>query len=110
MVGVQERKYSAKSASIFARELMIGEGRSFNIPTKFFKKLWTWRLLAKVQWMGWKLLKNIVPIGYTVRKHHVDLDGDCTLSGKPDTIYHALLECHLVAKVWCISPLGARWD
>lgn len=83
------------------------EGRSCSSDTRMARnqwtKLWSAKVPAKVRSFAWRLAKNSIPTGETLKRRHMSEADTCVIcNAAADSWRHALLDCHMSKCIWAL--------
>ncbi|KAE8809708.1 hypothetical protein D1007_13596 [Hordeum vulgare] len=90
-----------------------GSGTKFWMPVlPWLSPLWKAPLPLKIKIFVWQLLRDRLPFGTEVLKHHGPGNGICPMCHVLETGSHILFSCIAAQALWCFvhEALGPEWE
>jgi hypothetical protein len=77
------------------------EGVRALLNNPIWKRLWRMKVPPKVRVFWWRVIHNFLPTQANLHYRHMERFATCTFCGsKPETIFHALVECEPAIQFW----------
>ncbi|KAK4421605.1 hypothetical protein Salat_2111100 [Sesamum alatum] len=68
--------------------------------------LWKAKLPGKVRVFAWRLCKQALPIGFNLRRRHLQVHDGCPQCFvEVEDVYHVMLGCHFARQTWALTNL-----
>ncbi|XP_021857652.1 uncharacterized protein [Spinacia oleracea] len=99
---------SSSVKSFYAYQIICNlEGKKAAIQDRFWKKLWSSRMLPKWKMFIWRCLNKALPLKDGLKKRKIVHDSNCVFcQQQSETVHHLFRDCWLAELMWRSSHLG----